>query len=199
MSSPSAGALLLLVARLFLGLVFFSSALGKFAHWNSFIQNTVNYYVLPQRVAHIFALFLPWGELVLGVALLLAIALPIAGVLALLLLLCFVVAIVLNLRRGRAIDCGCYGIVGTKTIGWGMVIRNLLLLVIVLVMMFTGPSSEFGGWIAQWHADLVMLASPSVGILFVLLLAFCFITVWLIEWAVTSTLRVARLRTHTFD
>src|SRR5690242_19945467 len=109
-SDPSVEVTLILVARLCLGLFFLPSALGKLTNRRGFVQGTLDYQLLPERAARIFAAVLPWVELVLALALILGVALPLAGLATALLLLCFIAAVLANLRRGREIECNCYGI-----------------------------------------------------------------------------------------
>ncbi|NOK58401.1 MAG: DoxX family membrane protein [Chloroflexi bacterium AL-W] len=107
---------LVFVVRWYLGICFLTSALGKLTDLTSFVQGTLDYRVLPGSVAKMFALALPWLELGLTALLLTGIALPVAGWVLAGLLGCFIVAVTMNLRRGRAIACNCHGIAGTRTI-----------------------------------------------------------------------------------
>src|SRR5262245_52593328 len=106
-SSLPVEAFIVLVARLSLGIFFLPSALGKLANRHSFIRGVVAYQILPKRIARIFGLVLPWIELVLALALIGGVALFITGLATACLLVCFITAITINLRRGREIACNC--------------------------------------------------------------------------------------------
>lgn len=194
---PSVAATLVLVARLVLSGFFLPSAIGKLRDLPGFIQGTIDYRVLPEQAARRFALVLPWAELALALALLGGVALPLAGAASLLLLLCFIAAVTINLRRGRQIACNCHGVAGTRTISWGTVARNLLLVLLTLPLIGLAPASlELTSWIAQWQADLRLLSTLSAALVVGLLLAFCAVTIQLIEWAVDLQMRIARLRSR---
>jgi uncharacterized membrane protein YphA (DoxX/SURF4 family) len=193
-ANPSVEEAFVLVVRLFLGGLFLSSALGKLANWRGFVQGTLDYRLLPERAARTFAALLPWLELALAGALILGVALSVAGLAASLLLICFTIAVIVNLRRGREVACSCYGIVGTKTIGWGTVARNLLLLLpAALLAGLASSAAELDQWLALWRADMAVFSSPGSLILLLLLAAFCFVSIQLVEWAVDIAVRGARL------
>jgi len=193
-ANPSVEEAFVLVARLFLGGLFLSSALGKLANWRGFVQGTLDYRLLPERAARTLAALLPWLEIALASALLLGVALSVAGLAASLLLICFTIAVIANLRRGREVACSCYGIIGTKTIGWGTVARNfLLLLPAALLAGLASSAAELDQWLALWRADLAVFSSPASLILLLLLVAFCFVSIQLVEWAVDIVVRGARL------
>lgn len=138
---------------------------------------------------------LPWGELMLAVALVLGVALPLAGAAVALLLLVFIGAVVVNLRRGRAIACNCHGIAGTKTIGWGTVARNALLASAALTVALLAPWIDTSnGFLVHWQALLPLLLAPGALAVLGLLVTWCFVVVALVEWSVDSMLRIVSLR-----
>jgi uncharacterized membrane protein YphA (DoxX/SURF4 family) len=187
-----------LVARLCVGLFFLQSALGKIRHLRDFVQGTVEYRVLPERAAQAFGFMLPWLELGLTLALILGIALRITGAVVMLLLSCFIVAVTINLRRGREIKCNCYGIADTSTIGWGTVMRNLLLLLLAATTVALGSHAVAPEqWLILWRTNLFIISSGSTAVVLLLLIAFCFVITLLLEWAVDIHLRVLRLQHST--
>lgn len=193
-SGEFAGTAIALVARLYLGLFFLQSALGKIANLGRFIQGAVEYRVVPERVARVLGALLPWGELGLAGALLIGLALPLTGIVAALLLLCFTAAIAINLRRGRAIRCHCYGIADPPTIGWGTVGRNLLLLLLAVATTLAPPAAGAGWWLPRWDTDRLLLTSGGTALPLLLLLAFCITGILLLEWTIDIHSRVSQLR-----
>jgi uncharacterized membrane protein YphA (DoxX/SURF4 family) len=181
---------LVLIARLCLGLFLLPSAIGKLTNLHEFVRGIVDYRILPESTARVFGFILPWIELTLAFALLLGFALRLAGIGAVLLFLCFITAVCINLRRGREITCNCYGIAGTKTISWGTIVRNVLLLLLAAVVVSLAPQQ----WFSLWQVDRLVLSSNSSNILVALLLAFCFVVVYLLEWVVDIHYRVSHLR-----
>ena len=191
-SSPEI--VIVLVARLCLGFFLFPSALGKLTNQRGFIQGMVDYQILPERTAKVFGLILPWIELGLALALILGIALPIAATVASLLLMSFTAAVTINLQRGHEIMCNCYGIAGTKTISWGTVVRNVLLLLLAAVVVSLAPQNvALAPWLPLWGPDFFSISSIEAAILITLLLLFCFVVIYLSEWAVDIYYRISHL------
>lgn len=187
----STSAAIVLIARLCLGFIFLSSALGKLTNRRSFIQGIVDYQVFPRRVAQSFGLVLPWIEVGVAFALILGIVLPLAGIVTALLLLGFTVGVTTNLRRGRQLDCHCYGIASPRTISWGIVVRNVLLLLLAAVVIgFTVGVKELNQWSTLWQVDRQIILSSTI-IPLSLLLAFCFATIHLLEWTVDIRNRIS--------
>jgi putative oxidoreductase len=93
-----------------LGLFFIVAALPKLVDPPSFAHMIYNYRLVPGAFVNIFALVMPWLELLLGLALILGIWTRTSAALVGALLLVFVAAISLNLARGNAIDCGCFDV-----------------------------------------------------------------------------------------
>ncbi len=74
-----------------------------------FAHEIHNYALLPGAAVNALALVLPWLEVVAGIALFLGIARRSAARVLGILLLVFIVALSINLARGRPVDCGCFG------------------------------------------------------------------------------------------
>lgn len=194
-SSLEVAVSVLLVARLCLAFFFFPAAVGKLINIHSFRQGIADYRILPKQLMSIIGFFLPWCELLLALALLVGIALPITGVITVMLLICFTAVVVINLRRGRWIACNCYSISGTKTISWAIVVRNTLLLAVALVVIDLGSyiSSQVQGF-TTWNLDRLTLSHVPSLVLLVLLSLFCTVSIPLVEWAVDISLQISRFR-----
>jgi uncharacterized membrane protein YphA (DoxX/SURF4 family) len=93
-----------------LGAIFIAASLPKIADPPSFAHMIYNYRIVPGALVNISALVLPWLELLVGVALVLAIWTRTTSALVGGLLLVFVLGISLNLARENAIDCGCFDV-----------------------------------------------------------------------------------------
>ncbi len=91
-----------------LGLLFVTAALPKIVDPPGFAHMIYNYRILPGPLVNASALFLPWFELLAGLALCLGIWRRTAAAWIGALLLVFIAAISFNLARGNAIDCGCF-------------------------------------------------------------------------------------------
>ena len=93
-----------------LGLFFVVAALPKLVDPPSFAHMIYNYRLVPGSFVNLFALAMPWVELLAGLALILGIWTRTSAGLVAVLLLVFVAAISVNLARGNAIDCGCFDV-----------------------------------------------------------------------------------------
>ena len=130
-------ALVLLIARLVLVVVFLVAGLAKLADLKG-SQQAVHDFGVPARLATPLGTLLPLAELVVAVALLLPISAWWGGLGALLLLVLFVVGISYNLAQGRQPDCHCFGQLHSAPAGWPTLIRNLVLAAIAAVVVGFG-------------------------------------------------------------
>ena len=71
------------------------------------------------------ALLLPAAELAIALGLLLSTTAWISALTALLLLALFIAAIGINLSRGRAPECHCFGQLYSRPLGWPTLVRNI--------------------------------------------------------------------------
>ncbi|MBJ7600178.1 MAG: hypothetical protein DLM67_21865 [Candidatus Nephthysia bennettiae] len=163
--TSSVGMGVLIAIRLCLALFFLTAGIGKLANQRDFLQGTVNYDILPLNASRVLGRLLPWIELAVGLDLLLGIALPIAGLLAATLITAFIAAVVINLKRGRQIQCSGYGIGVAPTISWGTVARNATLMVMALAVAGLGLLTQQDGWLAPWSTYRSLLSSISLTIL----------------------------------
>ena len=98
-----------IVARLVLGGAFLFAAGAKILDPPAFAHEIFNFRLIPGSLVNAAALWLPWVEMLAGLALVLGIWRRVSAVLLGLLLAVFVGALSVNLARGRAVDCGCFG------------------------------------------------------------------------------------------
>ena len=91
-----------------LGAIFVAAALPKIVDPPSFAHMVYNYRILPGALINITALIMPWLELFTGLALILGVWKTAARNIIAAMLVVFIVAIMFNLLRDNAIDCGCF-------------------------------------------------------------------------------------------
>jgi putative oxidoreductase len=96
--------------QLALGVIFIIAALPKLTDPPSFAHMIYNYRIVPGAVINLFALTMPWLEILCGLALVFDIWRGAARTLVALMLAVFILAIGINLGRGNAIDCGCFNV-----------------------------------------------------------------------------------------
>lgn len=98
----------LLLLRLFTGGIFLYAPLDKILHASGFADSVWNYHLLPQGLINLWALWLPWIELVAALFLLAGIWSFEAALILNILYVLFLVAIGQGLARGIDFECGCF-------------------------------------------------------------------------------------------
>jgi uncharacterized membrane protein YphA (DoxX/SURF4 family) len=97
-----------LLLRLYLGGVFLLASLHKIAHPGTFALDVATYQFLPLAVVNLFALIVPWIELLVGVQLLVGFRARGAALVSALLMIAFMIALGSALARGLDLSCGCF-------------------------------------------------------------------------------------------
>jgi hypothetical protein len=125
--------------RFALGGLFVLAGAAKLASLETFENSVRDYRILPGRLVRPVSRVLPPTEVSAGALMGLGVAVVAVGVLMTVLLAIFAMAVAINLVRGRSIDCGCLGGLGSKQITWGMVARNLLLAAAAAIVAAVSP------------------------------------------------------------
>ena len=108
-------------------LLFIVAGIDKLRHRALLPGVIANYRLLPAALVAPAAAALPVAELAVAAGLLMGVT-PWAPLAAIALLLLFAAAMAINIQRGRRhIDCGCGHAGLRQQLGWGQVVRNLLL------------------------------------------------------------------------
>ena len=126
---------LLLLFRLFLGFIFVYASVSKISDPENFSQAIYNYKLLPLSLINIFAIVLPWIELVAGILLIFGISVKENSVLLSTLVIIFILAITISLFRGLDIDCGCFGTVDGAKVGILKILENIGLLLLCIILI----------------------------------------------------------------
>jgi hypothetical protein len=167
-------------AQLSLGIVFLLSVIPKLRQPRAFAQSVAAYDILPTRLSHLFAFVLIPLEAFLAIAFLTGWSVNLAMPLAAVVLVTFLAAVGINLRRGRTIACGCFGD-ARELISPRTGVRLLLLLFVIgflAVISIIGVTSVPGSRLA------FELASVDVPVLMYVLqtLFFAVFLVLLTAW-----------------
>jgi hypothetical protein len=113
------------------GLVFLTAGVEKYRHRALLPGVIANYRILPEKLVAAASAVLPIAEIAVGAALLVGLT-PVPVLAATLLLGLFAGAMAINILRGRRhIGCGCGRPELKQSLGWHLVARNLLLIVLV--------------------------------------------------------------------
>ena len=115
------------VLRVLLALVILRAGLAKISDRRRFRDVVGDYELLPARAVPMVATTLPPAEALTGVVLLVGVVVRPAALVIVGMLVCFSVAVAINLGRGRHVECGCYGRV-SSTITWRHVAANGVLI-----------------------------------------------------------------------
>jgi putative oxidoreductase len=111
------------ICRLLLGAIFISFALSKILRPAVFALNVVDYAIMPSWGVNLWALALPWAELVVGLFLILGIRTRAAATLIGAMNIIFIVGLVNAILHHMPINCGCVGEVG-EPVNWWKVLKN---------------------------------------------------------------------------
>lgn len=121
-----------LFLRLVVGAVLLLAGVTKLLDRAAFRQAVTEYEVLPLALVSPFAALVPLLEVSTGALLLLGLATTAAAAIAVPLFLSFVIAIGLNIARGRHFNCHCFGSVQSDPIGWPALLRSAALTIAAL-------------------------------------------------------------------
>jgi hypothetical protein len=144
-----------------LGISFLAAAVPKLRHPKGFVLAVLEYRVLPNRLSWFYARLLPPLECLLALLLLTGVAVRSAAVVVSLLLLSFIVAVGINLLRGRELDCHCFGKVTRRPIGWRLLLQDVALLCSAIALVaFTNEWVAPELWSVFRLSGLVQAGSP---------------------------------------
>ena len=161
-----------LLIRVALGVVFVAAALPKIVDPPAFAHMIYNYKLVPAAALNALALFMPWLELLCGLALILGIWRRSAAILVGLMLVMFIGAIGINLVRDNAVNCGCFDVTSAdkshqELIGEmrTVILRDLgLLLMVGQILMATRQQPGGRLWsAAPWRRVSSAVQSESGG------------------------------------
>lgn len=124
-----------LILRFYIGGLFIYASMYKINYPAEFAEMVASYQIVPYWAVNIFAVVLPWIELISGVLLIAGIRSQSAAVIIGLLMIMFTTATFINLMRDAAITCGCFNAVGEK-ISWQTIGRDIIWLIMTIHVFF---------------------------------------------------------------
>jgi uncharacterized membrane protein YphA (DoxX/SURF4 family)/peroxiredoxin len=96
----------------------------------------------PKSVSPFLAIVLPIIELAIAIGLLFGVTAWWAALAALAILAVFVVAIGINLARGKTHECHCFGQIYSRPLGWPTMARNLVFALGAVLVLWNAPASQ---------------------------------------------------------
>lgn len=151
----------LLVIRLILAGVFIVAGVGKLADLRGSVQ-AMRDFGIPEKLAKPFGYALPIVEIVVAFALFPNVTVRLGAAGAMLLLLAFIVGISINMARGSAPDCHCFGQIHSEPAGWRTLIRNSALAAMAALLLFVGWSNP-GTSPVDWVVELTIFERIVLG------------------------------------
>jgi thiol-disulfide isomerase/thioredoxin len=130
-------------------------------------RDAVKNFGSPDSLAPALALVLPILELAIATGLLFNNTVVVSSVAALLVLGVFVVAISVNLARGRTHDCHCFGQLYSRPLGWPTLARNAVFAAaasFVLWQVWTRTGPSIPGTLVQLNAMQLLLLGAAFAI-----------------------------------
>ena len=144
----------LLIIRLLLFGVFAVAGMGKLLDLDG-SEKAVKSFGVPEPLAKPLGIFLPIAELVFAFCLLFVGTSWVGALGALLLLIAFILGMFVQMMRGNAADCHCFGQIHSEPVGAKSIIRNFVIALLPIVLIIAGrgnqgyPLGETDGQIGQ--------------------------------------------------
>jgi uncharacterized membrane protein YphA (DoxX/SURF4 family) len=130
-----------LITRIFLGLLFVVSSLDKIVDPAAFAHSVGNYKLLPSWLPMTIATILPWLELLCGFSLLFGLFIRGSSLIVSAMLIIFTFAVISGILRGLDIACGCFTQdPAAGKIGWMKVLQNSALIALSLFLYYSNST-----------------------------------------------------------
>jgi len=130
---------------LVLGGIFLYAAHAKILDPRPLVTIIWNYRILPPGPVNLMAIYMPWMELLAGIALVTGFKRRAAALCSSGLLIAFMVALGINAVRGVNVACGCFSTSAEDVNNaWVLVLRDLPMLLAALVMLLFPPARRQG-------------------------------------------------------
>ena len=130
-----------LILKWFFGLLVIGTGVGKLLDNRGFADVILTYqFGLPHELAMVLGLGVSLFELILGIYILQEKRQVRNGILLILMHFGYVgLATISNLRGLNLTNCGCFGVFWQRTLGWGTVVEDLILLSLSILFYFLAP------------------------------------------------------------
>lgn len=133
---------ILSILIIFISSFFVISGMPKLVNIKASVALTIDYNLLPKKIASVFGVILPFAEITLGITLFFNEFRLHACIGLLLLLFCFYVAVKHVMNTGKELSCGCYGKLIDSKVDKFTVFKILLLGIVISIITLTTVLSE---------------------------------------------------------
>jgi uncharacterized membrane protein YphA (DoxX/SURF4 family)/peroxiredoxin len=133
--------ILITLVRLMLSVVFGVAGVTKLLDPSGTREAMTNFGA-PKSVSPSLAVVLPMVEIAIAIGLLFGATAWWSALAALAILAIFVVAIGVNLARGKTHECHCFGQIYSRPLGWPTMARNLVFALGAVLVMWNAPASQ---------------------------------------------------------
>lgn len=132
-----------ILPRILVGGIFLYASVEKILYPASFAEVIANYDLLPHNLNLLTAFWLPWLEVVLGIALLFGKLIRGSALIATLLMTTFSVAVAISYFRGIDISCGCFSVDSNQASNMGLVLlRDGAILIACILALKWAPTHK---------------------------------------------------------
>ena len=126
--------------RILIGLIFIYASYSKILNPYAFYRATLEYELLPIFLVPLFSIILPWVEMFAGLCLVFGALYRSSNFILFVMLIAFEIGIIINLLRGRSMDCGCglpLDLIGiSEKLTWLTVWRDSIFIFMSAYLMF---------------------------------------------------------------
>jgi peroxiredoxin/uncharacterized membrane protein YphA (DoxX/SURF4 family) len=154
--------IILFITRLILIVVFSVAGVSKLTDREGSRKAMISFGV-PESLATPFGLLLPIVEIAVAIALIPLATAWFGGIGALVLLAAFLIGISINLAKGNAPDCHCFGQLHSEPVSWKVFARNVVLAALAAFIVVQGKDNP-GLSAIDWMND--MQVNESVSLIF---------------------------------
>jgi uncharacterized membrane protein YphA (DoxX/SURF4 family) len=138
-----------LLFRMGVGITFVVAATAKIREGSAFVDEVLEYELLPEGLAEVYATVLPWVEVVVGCLLIVGLATRVGAVVAALVSLSLIIANGLVLARGLDLACGCFGDMAALETREAIIIDCVLLILSLLILVRRGDFISVDLWLRR--------------------------------------------------
>ena len=152
---------ILLLIRFVLFAVFALAAIGKFLDLKG-SEKAVRDFGTPDEFAKIFAIAIPFAEIVFAFCFLFPSTSWVGAIGGLILLLSFTGGMIWQMAKGNAPDCHCFGQIHSEPVGRKSLARNVVFSLLALVLVAQGRSRQGPGFLDGGSEAMQLILTFSI-------------------------------------